>query len=231
MNRAWGRKYKIYVLIDPRDKTVRYVGQTKDPLARQKLHADADTNSSVALKRWKHDLQVLGLAPELEVVDSAHEGDWKAREGLWITYYRERGRLYNKAANEAQRLLYGGSTPIDRLQPMKAKQIASINRPQHEANRTAKILAAEPKKESLPIPSFLELTLEIQLQAAEHVRLWPHLQHELQQQHLEQSRQAYVEHQQSRYDLQPRPRPKTYGSYPVFKKAAEPIVEIRRRRP
>ncbi len=89
---------RIYVLRDPRDGEVRYVGKTAYPLnIRRSCHI---SHAIVGKKRthcaaWLRSLHALGLVPLIEQIDSATE-EWAACEQKWISYYQAAGaRLTN----------------------------------------------------------------------------------------------------------------------------------------
>lgn len=87
----------IYVLLDPKDSTVRYVGQTSNPELRQMNHAgltEFGITGNRGLVEWKKRLRGLRFAPILFVVDAA-EGAANGLEKQWISYYRGLGDLLN----------------------------------------------------------------------------------------------------------------------------------------
>jgi len=57
----------IYALVDPRDKSVRYIGQSINPKMRFVQHLKDDIN--VHKKMWFDDLNNNGLRPEMIVID------------------------------------------------------------------------------------------------------------------------------------------------------------------
>lgn len=79
---------QVYVLIDPRDGTPRYVGVSKDPRSRLAQHMNEVENEKRA---WLAELKRMGLSPELEVLETVveREGDVDAvaeeRERYWIS--------------------------------------------------------------------------------------------------------------------------------------------------
>lgn len=85
-------KNAIYVLVDPRTKTVAYVGKTVNVDRRFWNHLTYPHNAS--LMRWQRGLKREKLSPLMVVMDSANE-DWEDAERAWIAYYRERGSLMN----------------------------------------------------------------------------------------------------------------------------------------
>lgn len=89
---------RIYVLRDPRDDEVRYVGKTVHPLnIRRSCHiSDAIAgNRKRHCANWIRSLHALGLEPLIEQIDAVTE-DWPACEQKWISFYLAAGaRLTN----------------------------------------------------------------------------------------------------------------------------------------
>lgn len=88
--------HKIYVLIDPRDKTVRYVGYTANENKRKQDHQSRlkpGVNSLV--HAWRQELFDLWLVPEFKVIDATNSKDWEKLEQDYIAYYRKLGRINN----------------------------------------------------------------------------------------------------------------------------------------
>lgn len=83
----------IYVLIDPRDDTVRYVGKTNNLKARMYRHLfDASSLEHNTYKdRWIRGLQAAGLEPIMQVREEVPYAEWEARECYWIEMYRAQG--------------------------------------------------------------------------------------------------------------------------------------------
>lgn len=78
----------IYCLRDPRDQAVRYVGKTAQTLSsRLRGHLnDAKRTSKRRVCQWISELTILGLAPEIEVLEETGEG-WPEREVHWIEHF------------------------------------------------------------------------------------------------------------------------------------------------
>jgi hypothetical protein len=83
--------YSIYILIDPRDKMVRYVGISKDVKRRSREHLQG--RSSVAVAHWVRELKAQGLTPDISIVEEDILGEGKAerREWYWCTYFLTEG--------------------------------------------------------------------------------------------------------------------------------------------
>jgi predicted GIY-YIG superfamily endonuclease len=72
-------KYYIYILKDPRDKSVRYVGCSVNPQQRYKQHLTPMYGPfSKEKMHWTMELRSLNLRPELEIIDEAEN----KKEGL-----------------------------------------------------------------------------------------------------------------------------------------------------
>lgn len=79
----------IYVLSDPRDGRVRYVGQSKDPEKRYRGHKKGWDN--VPKRLWFRELRGLGMKPELDIIDCASDGTHNELEAKWIKHYLDSG--------------------------------------------------------------------------------------------------------------------------------------------
>lgn len=83
-------QYYIYVLIDPRDSRIRYVGQTVNIKQRYKnhciIHRSKDHRS-----HWLNNLRSLNLKPIMQIVEECDESTWAERETYWIRHYRDLG--------------------------------------------------------------------------------------------------------------------------------------------
>jgi hypothetical protein len=61
-----GNSCQIYVLIDPRDHIVHYVGRCANPFFRYYQHLHVSPSRRV--RRWINELQLLGLTPTKNLV-------------------------------------------------------------------------------------------------------------------------------------------------------------------
>lgn len=126
----------IYILVDPRDQAIRYVGKTVDLKARYSRHVTCSEDDYKG--RWIKLLLGLGLKPTLQVVDEVVEG-WEARERWWIEHLRREGyrltntcdggegvlgRVVSKATRKKLRESNRGQVPCEVLR----KHIAEYNR-------------------------------------------------------------------------------------------------------
>lgn len=108
-------KSSIYLLLDPRDNTVQYVGQTQNLEQRKRNHlglTEHGLTGSIRLIRWKQELKELGLAPVLQPVDSSSPEKIDRLEIRWIAYYRQLGKILNVEA---------GGVPVPPKEQAKTK--------------------------------------------------------------------------------------------------------------
>ena len=95
----------VYLLVDPIDQTVRYVGTTQNPFRREAQHRDPKKWSQTrTFDTWRADTPAF----QFLVVDSGSLQQRAYLEQGWISYYRARGHLYNVldgGAREYQRYL------------------------------------------------------------------------------------------------------------------------------
>ncbi|SRR6266567_1424654 len=76
----------IYILIDPRDELVRYVGGAGDPEDRLDQHlSQRDKNKGKRL--WIDGLAQDGLEPRMEVIETVSADIAANREQRWIAYF------------------------------------------------------------------------------------------------------------------------------------------------
>lgn len=85
MNPSSDRKVSIYVLIDPRDSAVRYVGSTLNINATVSRHVTQANNKKKIL--WVAELKAAGLRPKLEVIDTTDAQIRFEVERKWISHY------------------------------------------------------------------------------------------------------------------------------------------------
>jgi hypothetical protein len=86
----------VYVLVDPRDESIRYVGRTSAPHLRATTHA-CQSSSRGDKAMWTAELLSLGLRPRLEIVETfgINRRIWPrspcAAEQAWIDRARASG--------------------------------------------------------------------------------------------------------------------------------------------
>lgn len=82
----------LYILIDPRDNEIRYVGKTVQKLHRRLSGHLLDARTAQNKRaRWIAKLLRLGYLPRIELVQTVPESDWQSAEQYWIGYYRSLG--------------------------------------------------------------------------------------------------------------------------------------------
>lgn len=95
----------VYGLVDPRDNTVRYIGQTTTPENRFNLHYASPVNDKMA--EWFKDvMDATGGKVWMRSIARASFEDAGQAERYWIAFYRSVGILLN--VND------GGEAPINR---------------------------------------------------------------------------------------------------------------------
>lgn len=77
----------IYVLNDPRDGRVRYVGKSDNPHKRWIQHC-IKLGSRTHKVHWIQELKSLGLKPELEILEEVPVAGWEAVEREYIRVFR-----------------------------------------------------------------------------------------------------------------------------------------------
>lgn len=88
----------IYVLKDPDNGCVRYVGKAKNVARRMTAHMTSKKGNSHRMN-WIRNLKQKGKRPEVEVIDEVPIEFWPQWEVAWITYLKELGcRLVNSNA-------------------------------------------------------------------------------------------------------------------------------------
>lgn len=85
-----GVEVNIYVLTDPRNHEVRYVGRTMMPLA-VRLNQHLSDKGSVRKRQWIAELKELGLKPIIELIDRVEYVYQSGAELMWIRRYEKAG--------------------------------------------------------------------------------------------------------------------------------------------
>lgn len=82
----------IYILIDPRNNHVRYIGKTDNPRKRFNDHLnDGYSNYNTHKVNWIKSLYKLGLKPIFEILDEVKETEWEFWEMHYISLYKSWG--------------------------------------------------------------------------------------------------------------------------------------------
>lgn len=78
--------YVVYLLWDPRDGTVRYLGKTKDPEGRLAAHRQAKSRAE-RCEEWEGQLAKLGLCCQCAIVEEGlTSGEAEECERRWIEF-------------------------------------------------------------------------------------------------------------------------------------------------
>lgn len=87
---------RIYALVDPRDKQVRYVGMTTQPLRERYGAHLRDCRADTYRSHWINALRALALKPIMVELETVPINDRADAERRWIAFYRGTGvRLVN----------------------------------------------------------------------------------------------------------------------------------------
>jgi hypothetical protein len=80
----------IYVLKEPRNNGVRYVGKTKMKLTKR-LNGHYVEKKDTRKRRWLDYLLRENVRVNIEAIEEVMEYNWQEREKYWILYYRSLG--------------------------------------------------------------------------------------------------------------------------------------------
>lgn len=78
----------IYLLIDPRDRRVRYVGQTTKPRKRLDTHRNYATEPVAS---WVDELRQVGMVPAMRIIGRVADADALESEREAILFHRSVG--------------------------------------------------------------------------------------------------------------------------------------------
>lgn len=80
----------IYKLVDPRDKSIKYVGATVNPKRRKGQHNRGEFSSKL-IRTWVSELKQLNLKPIFSIIDVCPIEQSSNHEKYWIDYYSMQG--------------------------------------------------------------------------------------------------------------------------------------------
>ena len=83
-------KTYIYILQDPRNNLVKYVGKSNNPRRRYTSHLVYTPKNKSHCHRWIQSLKKKGLKPIMTVIDEI-TGDWEWLEQYWIEQFKHWG--------------------------------------------------------------------------------------------------------------------------------------------
>ncbi len=81
----------IYALIDPRDGSTRYIGQTLKPLDRRLAEHLGSASSGAKKIAWLNELESLGLQPTISALESVTTSEADAVEARLMREYKDKG--------------------------------------------------------------------------------------------------------------------------------------------
>lgn len=81
----------IYLLIDPRNNDVRYVGKANNVSQRYQAHLNRARKHQIHKKNWVESLKREGLKPIIEVIDVVPINEWIFWETYWISQMKAWG--------------------------------------------------------------------------------------------------------------------------------------------
>lgn len=129
------KTWHIYVLRDPRDNAVRYVGVTTN--ARKRYGSHLKTKDGTPRATWIRELLAADLAPTIEIIESGDVADYQAAEKHWIARFRADGcRLTNTTEGG------NGTAGYEPTPEVRAKIGAAARGKKHTPERIAKVVAA-----------------------------------------------------------------------------------------
>lgn len=101
---------KIYVLIDPRDNSIRYVGKTNNEKERYKNHLNSLRDKNTHKRNWINQLKSIGLKPIMKVIEEIEIDKWKERESFYINHYKLLGFKLTNCSDGGEGLIKANKT-------------------------------------------------------------------------------------------------------------------------
>ena len=90
----------IYILIDPTDESIKYVGSSKNPTKRLKEHIYDVKREKTKKSNWIKKLLTLNLKPILKIVKKTNNNEYQIWETFYIKKYKNNGeKLLNYDEN------------------------------------------------------------------------------------------------------------------------------------
>lgn len=127
----------IYVLIDPRDGRVRYVGKTERPKNRLASHLSPSRFRQQENHRtaWIGSLLRSGLKPIFKLIDAGIGDGWAEAERAWISEFRANGADLVNGTD-------GGEGTMGRRVPLSPEHRAKIGAANRGKKRTPEMCEA-----------------------------------------------------------------------------------------
>ena len=87
--------HTVYHLIDPRDHSVRYIGNTSHPKSRLAAHIrDAQKRQNTNKKRWIFELLQVGMKPVMVII-AAYDNEPESRIRESVECHKHIATIYN----------------------------------------------------------------------------------------------------------------------------------------
>lgn len=138
---AGGEFTQIYVLIDPRNNDIRYVGKTNNITKRLVKHICESKISTKSYKKaWINQLLKLNLKPIIEVVDVISTDEWEFWEQHYISLYKSWGFKLTNLTN-------GGGGVISNIPPWN-KGTKGIMKPNETTFKSGNIIGKQTRFKS-----------------------------------------------------------------------------------
>lgn len=113
----------IYVLIDPRDNEIRYVGKTVQALTdRLQAHIQRCFARTDHRSRWVAQLVRRGYRPRIELIQVTDSDHWREAEPYWIGYYRSLGCDLTNGTEGGD----GGDTPTAEVRARISQKLTGV---------------------------------------------------------------------------------------------------------
>jgi hypothetical protein len=106
----------IYVLIDPRDGKVRYVGKANNISQRYQAHLNRARDHQTHKRNWINELKKLKLKPILSIIDEVPIHEWVYWEEYWITQMKAWGFNLTNHTNGGDGCTFGNQTSFKKGQ-------------------------------------------------------------------------------------------------------------------
>lgn len=100
----------IYILIDPRNDQVRYVGKANNTKQRLKNHCNPARYRCTHKFNWIKSLRKENLKPILIIIDEVLKSEWKFWERYWISQFLSWGFNLTNYTEGGDGLTYGNQT-------------------------------------------------------------------------------------------------------------------------
>lgn len=158
------KAWQIYVLFDPADGLVRYVGWTINSRVRLRDHCKpSNLKKSSYCARWIASVVAVGRRPVMAIIENRSSGDWKRAERMWVSYFifagarltnatdggeGAPGRLHTDAAKAAMSAKRKGRKPHPNAMRRTSELNKGVKRPPEWSAKISAALSGRPKSEA-----------------------------------------------------------------------------------